>query len=83
MVRTSACACAQVPTVDTVRNSFVGSTLVRNFTHTLIVGNVGVGKTMIVQSMLANLPSDRCAPVRVLVRTAGSKTLRAHVSWAT
>ena len=39
----------QVPTIDTVRNSYVGSALVRHFAHTLVVGNVGVGKTMIIQ----------------------------------
>ncbi|KAF5831208.1 dynein-1-beta heavy chain, flagellar inner arm I1 complex [Dunaliella salina] len=52
-----------VPTIDTVRNSFVASSLVRNFNHTLVVGNVGVGKTMIIQSMLDNLPSDRASMV--------------------
>ena len=48
-----------VPTVDTVRNKFVASALVKVFQHTLIVGNVGVGKTMIVQSLLDSLPADR------------------------
>eukprot|EP00798_Chlamydomonas_sp_ICE-L_P021926 gene21926-28972_t len=50
-----------VPTVDTVRNKFVASALVRVFQHTLIVGNVGVGKTMIVNSLLESLGSDRSA----------------------
>ncbi|GFH10191.1 dynein-1, subspecies f, partial [Haematococcus lacustris] len=50
-----------VPTVDTVRNKFVASALVKVFQHTLIVGNVGVGKTMIVQSMLDSIPGDRTA----------------------
>ena len=48
-----------VPTVDTVRNKYVAAALVRVFQHTLIVGNVGVGKTMIIQSLLDTLPSDR------------------------
>lgn len=48
-----------VPTVDTVRNKYVASSLVKVFQHTLIVGNVGVGKTMIVQSLLDSLPGDR------------------------
>jgi dynein heavy chain len=49
----------QVPTVDTVRNKYVVSSLVRVFTHTLVVGNVGVGKTMAVQSLLESIPADR------------------------
>eukprot|EP00983_Pelagomonas_calceolata_P088939 1157259-Pelagomonas_calceolata.AAC.16 len=53
----------QVPTIDTVRNSFVASSLVRNFNHTMVVGNVGVGKTMIIQSMLDSLPSDRASMI--------------------
>lgn len=48
-----------VPTVDTVRSKFVASALVRVQQHTLIVGNVGVGKTMIVQSLLEGLPADK------------------------
>ena len=48
-----------VPTVDTVRNKFVAGALVKVFQHTLIVGNVGVGKTMIIQSLLDSLPADR------------------------
>ena len=48
-----------VPTVDTVRNKFVAQALVKVYQHTLIVGNVGVGKTMIVQSLLDSLPNDR------------------------
>jgi hypothetical protein len=50
-----------VPTVDTVRNKYVVSSLVRVFTHTLVVGNVGVGKTMAVQSLLESIPADRYA----------------------
>jgi dynein heavy chain, axonemal len=53
--------CLQVPTVDTVRNKFVASSLVRVFQHTLVVGAVGVGKTMIINSLLESLPSDRAA----------------------
>ncbi|GIM07381.1 hypothetical protein Vretimale_11536 [Volvox reticuliferus] len=54
-----------VPTVDTVRNRFVGNALVRVSQHTLIVGNVGVGKTMIVGSLLEGLPSDRMSHVTI------------------
>lgn len=48
-----------IPTVDTVRTRYVVSALVTPFRHTMIVGNVGVGKTMIAQSVLANLPEGR------------------------
>jgi ABC-type dipeptide/oligopeptide/nickel transport system ATPase component len=37
------------------------SALVNPFRHSLIVGNVGVGKTMIAQSVLANLPEGRAS----------------------
>lgn len=47
-----------VPTVDTVRSTYLTSTLVRNHCHTLVVGGVGVGKTMTLQSMLETLPSN-------------------------
>ncbi|WIA33430.1 hypothetical protein OEZ86_006562 [Tetradesmus obliquus] len=48
-----------VPTVDTTRNMFVAGSLVRSACHTLIVGAVGVGKTMTLQSMLDGLPADK------------------------
>ncbi len=54
-----------VPTVDTVRNRFVGGALVRVSQHTLIVGNVGVGKTMIVGSLLEGLPADRMSNMTI------------------
>jgi dynein heavy chain len=47
-----------VPTVDTVRSTYLTSTLVRNHCHTLVVGGVGVGKTMTLKSMLETLPSN-------------------------
>lgn len=48
-----------VPTVDTVRNTYVAGALVRNTCHTLVVGAVGVGKTMTIQGMLDAMPADR------------------------
>ena len=48
-----------VPTVDTQRNKFITGALVRSSCHALVVGGVGVGKTMTLQSMLEGLPSDR------------------------
>jgi len=45
-----------VPTVDTVRNGFVLSSLVGAKRHALVVGNTGTGKTVLVQGQLAGLP---------------------------
>jgi dynein heavy chain len=50
-----------VPTVDTVRNTYVAGALVRSRVHTLVVGGVGVGKTMTMQSMLEGLPGTQWA----------------------
>lgn len=44
-----------VPTVDTIRNSFIANALVRNGSMVLLVGNTGVGKTAVVQSILLGL----------------------------
>ena len=46
-----------VPTVDTVRIKFIASNLVREGVHTLLVGGVGVGKTMMASSVLEGLPN--------------------------
>jgi hypothetical protein len=48
-----------VPTVDTQRNKFVVGALVRGGHHALVVGGVGVGKTLTLQSLLEALPADR------------------------
>lgn len=47
-----------VPTVDTVRTTYLTNTLVRSQRHTLVVGGVGVGKTMTLQAMLEALPGN-------------------------
>ncbi|KAG1668463.1 hypothetical protein FOA52_005236 [Chlamydomonas sp. UWO 241] len=65
-----------VPTVDTVRTKFVAQALVRVFQHTLIVGNVGVGKTMVVQSVLESLPSDRSSMVINFSAATSSNSLQ-------
>ena len=54
-----------VPTVDTVRNRFVAAAHVRVSQHTLLVGNVGVGKTMVVSALLEGLPGDRMSHMTV------------------
>ena len=46
-----------VPTLDTVRVKFIASSLVRGGVHTLLVGGVGVGKTMMASSVLESLPT--------------------------
>lgn len=48
-----------VPTADTVRYRFLATALVRRGHHVLMTGNVGVGKTMIAQALLDELPEDR------------------------
>lgn len=48
-----------VPTVDTYRNRYLGTALVRNSHHVLFTGSVGVGKTMVAASMLDDLPDGR------------------------
>ena len=70
-----------VPTVDTVRNRYVVAGLVSVFKHSMIVGNVGVGKTLVAQSVLeASLlsffdaplpPSPLLLPSRVPERLGG------------
>lgn len=45
--------------MDTIRNKFLALALVSQGLHTMFVGNVGVGKTMIVQSVLDSLPSEK------------------------
>lgn len=68
-----------VPTVDTVRSKFVASALVRVQQHTLIVGNVGVGKTMIVQSLLEGLPADKGHMVINFSAQTSSNSLQVRV----
>ena len=48
-----------VPTVDTLRTKTLALTMVGVQKHVLIVGNVGVGKTMVAQSCLEGLPGGR------------------------
>ena len=65
-----------VPTVDTVRLKFVASTYVKALQHTLVVGNVGVGKTMVIQSLLESLPSDKSSMVINFSAQASSNSLQ-------
>lgn len=45
-----------VPTVDTVRNSFVTDTLLKMKRNVMLVGATGTGKTVLVQSILKDMP---------------------------
>lgn len=45
-----------IPTIDTVRTKHVASLLLKSGTNTLITGNVGVGKSLVVDSMISDLP---------------------------
>ncbi|KAJ3206517.1 Dynein heavy chain 2, axonemal [Entophlyctis luteolus] len=48
-----------VPTVDTLRNEFVVQSLVNKKAPLLLVGDVGTGKTSLINSVLAGLDSSR------------------------
>jgi dynein heavy chain len=45
-----------VPTVDTVRNNYVVDTLIKLKRNVMLVGATGTGKTILVQSLLKDLP---------------------------
>ena len=46
-----------VPTIDAVRVKSIASSLVHGGVHTLLVGKVGLGKTMMVFSLVKGLPN--------------------------
>lgn len=54
-----------VPTVDTVRHSFIIETLARARKPVLVVGHSGVGKTMTMNSALSRLVSNNVLSVPV------------------
>lgn len=65
-----------VPTVDTVRSRFLLNGLVSSTKHALLIGNVGVGKTMIVQSVLENLPDSKSSTTINFSAQASSNSLQ-------
>ncbi|CAM6114547.1 unnamed protein product [Calypogeia fissa] len=66
----------QVPTVDTVRVYFMVKTLVVHGKHTLVVGRVGVGKTLIIGSVLSALPDGLAAMVMNFSAQTSSPSLQ-------
>ncbi|CAK9199554.1 unnamed protein product [Sphagnum troendelagicum] len=51
----------QVPTIDTIRFNYVIKNLILAKRHTLVVGNVGVGKTLVIGTVLDTLPEGLSA----------------------
>lgn len=67
-----------VPTADTVRYRFLASTLMRHGHHTLMVGGVGVGKTMIAEALTGNLPEGRVSMTINFSAQTSSNSLQAR-----
>ncbi|KAG4103981.1 dynein heavy chain and region D6 of dynein motor-domain-containing protein [Neocallimastix lanati (nom. inval.)] len=44
-----------VPTIDTIRNEFILRNIIQNNIPVLVVGDVGIGKTSIVQNLLSSM----------------------------
>ena len=65
-----------VPTVDTLRTRAVLETLVGSGRHALLTGNVGVGKTLVIEGMLEALPSGKSSMVINFSAQTGSKSLQ-------
>jgi len=69
-----------VPTVDTIRTKFVVSSLVNVYQHTVVVGSVGVGKTMVCNSLLgSNLPEGRAGMAMNFSAQTSSRSLQATI----
>ncbi|CAM9233990.1 unnamed protein product, partial [Laminaria digitata] len=71
-----------VPTVDTIRNSFVLGTLWAAKRNALVVGSSGAGKTVLVFSELARLPDTHSQLVMNFSATTDSGTTQATVEQA-
>ncbi|GMH41208.1 hypothetical protein BSKO_09118 [Bryopsis sp. KO-2023] len=65
-----------VPTIDTIRNRFLVGGLVASNKHALMTGNVGVGKTMIIQSVLDSLPESQSYMIINFSAQASSNSLQ-------
>jgi len=56
-----------VPTVDTLRTSTIVRALLADGHHTLVTGEVGVGKTMIIKDVLAPKKGDENGPTVAMI----------------
>ncbi|CAM9519636.1 unnamed protein product, partial [Chrysoparadoxa australica] len=71
-----------VPTVDSVRNSFVSGSLWRHGHHLLTVGASGTGKTVLASSELSHLPDAMSKLVINFSATTDSGTTQAMIEAA-
>lgn len=70
-----------VPTTDTLRTSFVVGTLLRAGCHTLLVGDLGAGKSVTLAALLEGLPADKYASAAIsLCACTSSNSLQARDS---
>jgi dynein heavy chain len=68
-----------VPTVDTVRTAFILTKRVQTFRHAMVFGNVGVGKTMVVQKLISDLPDSKAAMVINMSAQTTSNSLQVTI----
>ncbi|GMI05338.1 hypothetical protein TrVE_jg1168 [Triparma verrucosa] len=68
-----------VPTIDTVRNQYVLTTLVNNRQRVLVSGTTGTGKTVLCQSMLTALPENQSSLIINFSSATDSGTTQAIV----
>ena len=65
-----------VPTSDSARNAFLFSTVVASKNNLLVVGKTGVGKTVQINGLLANLPTATSKLTINFSATTKSSTLQ-------
>jgi dynein heavy chain len=70
-----------VPTVDTVRNSYIVDLLLKTKRNVAIVGATGTGKTILAQALLRDLPQDKFSNL-VVNFSAATKVINIHSSVA-
>ena len=61
-----------VPTADTVRTSTILKGLVGIGRHSMLVGNVGVGKTMVINSTLQQLKEFNTMTINFSAQTSSN-----------
>ncbi|KAI8915474.1 dynein heavy chain and region D6 of dynein motor-domain-containing protein [Powellomyces hirtus] len=61
-----------VPTVDTIRNEFIVRSLINKRSPVLMVGEVGTGKTSLLQSVLFNQDTSNVLLVNLSARTSSN-----------